>query len=308
MKYILKKIKEYNKIIIHSHIRPDGDAIGSQYGLMYLIKNSFPEKDVYLTGDSSEYVSFIGRVEKIDETLFKDALSICLDCGDNTRLSDDRYKLSDYSIKIDHHADSIKYTDYEYIDPKAASTTEIITEFYNKFKEELVMNELCATSLYLGILTDTGRFSHPNVTSKTFKMASVLLEHGVDILDLNNKLGLENENVLRLKGHILKNFNVSKNGFAYFVITKDMIKEYGVIEEDASSLVTCISNLKTSPIWALIVETDTNFRVRLRSRNIPINDIAKKYSGGGHKLASGCFLEDINDLDKLINDIDEILK
>jgi len=308
MKQILEKIKEYNKIIIHSHIRPDGDALGSQFGLMYLIKSSFPEKEVYITGDNNNYLSFMGNIEKIEETLFNGALSICLDCGNPERLSDNRYNLSDYSIKIDHHFDSENYTDYEYVDVKAASTTEIITEFYNTFKDELIMDKPCATSLYLGILTDTGRFTHPNVTSKTFRMASHLLDNGVDVLDLNNKLGLESENVLRLKGHILKNFKVSKNGFVYFVITKDIIKEFEVTEEDASSLVTCISNLRTSPVWALIVETDTNYRVRLRSRDIPINDIAKKYNGGGHKLASGCFLENINDLDKLIKDIDEILK
>ena len=308
MEHIFKKIKEYNKIILHTHIRPDGDALGSQFGLMYLIKTSFPEKEVYITGDNSESLSFMGKVEKIDESLFKEALSICLDCANKERLSDDRYNLSNYSIKIDHHFDSETYTDYEYIDVNAASTTEIITEFYNKFKDELVMDKRSATSLYLGILTDTGRFTHPNVTSKTMLMTSYLLGSGVDILDLNNKLGLENENVLRLKGHVLENFKVSEFGFAYFVITKDMIKEYDVTEEDASSLVTCISNLKVAPIWALIVENDTNYRVRLRSRNKPINAIAKKYNGGGHKLASGRFLEKLSDLNNLINDIDEILK
>lgn len=308
MKHILEKIKEYNKIIIHSHNRPDGDAIGSQFGLMYLIKNSFPDKEVYITGENSEYLSFIGNIEKVDESLFKHALSICLDCGNPERLSDNRYNLSDYSIKIDHHFDSEKYTNYEYVDAKAASTTEIITEFYNNFKDVLIMDERCATSLYLGILTDTGRFSHPNVTSKTMLMASYLLDNGVDILDLNNKLGLEKENILRFKGHVLENFKVSKKGFAYFVITKQLMNKYNVSEEDASSLVTCISNSKSSSIWALIIETDTNYRVRLRSRNLPINDIAKKYNGGGHKLASGCFLEKLSDLDNLINDIDEILK
>ena len=308
MKHILEKIKEYNKIIIHTHIRPDGDAIGSQFGLMYLISCNFPQKEVYITGDNNNYLSFMGNVGKINEYLFKGALSICLDCGNKERLSDDRYILSDYSIKIDHHFDSEKYTDYEYVDSTSASTTEIITEFYNTFKDELIMDEKCATSLYLGILTDTGRFTHPNVTSKTMLMASILLDNGVNVLDLNNKLGLESENVLRLKGHILENFKISKNGFVYFVITKDIIKEFGVTEEDASNLVTCISNLRTSSVWALIVETDTNYRVRLRSRNLPINDIAKKYNGGGHKLASGCFLDKLSDLDNLINDIDEILK
>jgi len=304
MEQILNKIKEYNKIILHTHIRPDGDAIGSQFGLMYLIKDTYPEKEVYITGDNSDYLSFMGNIEKVNESIFKDALSICLDCGNKERLSDDRYYLSDYSIKIDHHIDSDNYCDYEYVDVNAASTTEIITEI---FRDELVMNKDSATSLYLGMLTDTGRFSHPNVTSKTLFMASYLLNFDVDISDLNNKLLLESENVLRLKGYILNNFKVSKNGFAYFVMTKDIMKEYKVCEEDASSLVTCISNSKTSPIWALIIETDINYRVRLRSRNKPINIIAGKYNGGGHKLASGCNLSSLDELNSLINDIDEIL-
>ena len=308
MKYILNKIKEYNKIIIHTHIRPDGDAIGSQIGLMHLIKNTYPKKEVYITGDSSDYLSFMGNIKKIDESLFKNALSICVDCADASRLSDERYKLSDYSIKIDHHYDSNGYTDYEYVDYLSASTTEIITEFFNSFKEELVMTKECATALYLGLLTDTGRFSHPNVTSKTFMMASILLKFDINILDLNNNLSLENENKLRLKGYILENFKISEFGFAYQIITKDIMNEYHVSEEDASSLVTSISNVKSCPIWALIIETDTNYRVRLRSRSVPINEIAGKYNGGGHKLASGCFLENIDELDNLIKDIDEILK
>jgi len=308
MKKILEKIKEYNTIIIHTHIRPDGDAIGSQFGLMYLIKKTFPKKDVYITGENSNYLSFIGKIEKVDESIFSGALSICLDSGSSEKLSDTRFHLSDYSIKIDHHIDSNKYTDYEYVNVKSASTTEIITEIFITFKDELIMSKECATSLYLGILTDTGRFHHPNVTSKTMLMASHLLEYDVDILELNNKLGLESENTLRLKGHILKNFKVSNNGFSYFVITKEIMREYNVSEEDASNLVTCISNLKTSSIWALIIESNDNYRVRLRSRNLPINEIARKYNGGGHKLASGCTLEKLSDLDKLINDIDEILK
>ena len=133
MRKILEKIKEYNKIIIHGHIRPDGDCIGSQYGLKYLIEDSFPEKEVYITGDSSEYLSFVGIPSKVDESLFNGALSICVDTPTCDRLSDDRCNLSDYTIKIDHHFDSDKYTDYEYIDHKAASCTEILSELNKGF-------------------------------------------------------------------------------------------------------------------------------------------------------------------------------
>ena len=172
MQKILDKIIEYDTIIIHSHIRPDGDAIGSQYGLMYLIKNTFPNKNVYVTGEYSDYVGFIGKPNLIYENIFKDSLSICLDCATDERLSDKRFNLSNYSIKIDHHIKDKEYCDYEYIDEDAASCAEIIVEFYDKFKDKLVMSKECAEALYVGIVTDTGRFKYDKVSSKTFKMAS----------------------------------------------------------------------------------------------------------------------------------------
>ena len=109
MKKILEKIKEFNTIIIHGHINPDGDCIGSQYGLKYLIEETFPNKKVYVSGNVSEYVSFIGKPTIIkDESIFNNALSICVDCPVYERLSDNRCDKSKYSIKIDHHNDSNK--------------------------------------------------------------------------------------------------------------------------------------------------------------------------------------------------------
>lgn len=307
MKHILKKIKEYNTIIIHGHIRPDGDSIGSQYGLMYLIKETYPEKNVYVTGESSDYVAFIGKPTLIDNKLFNNALSICLDCGDENRLSDTRYNLSDYSIKIDHHYDSCKYTNYEYVDYKAASCTEIITEFYLKFKDELKMNEKCAEALYVGLLTDTGNFKYSSVSSKTFIIASELLKHNINLDLINMNLSAETIELLKLKGYCLNNFKITDTGFAYIVLDKKTMNEYNVSEEEAARLVNIISNLKDIPVWAMILETDKEIRVRLRSKGPAINDLASKYNGGGHKLASGAKLNSFNELDNLIKDIDELI-
>lgn len=308
MKTILEKIKEYDTIIIHGHIRPDGDSIGSQFGLMHIIKDSFPEKEVYVTGDASEYVSFIGDLQKIDENIFKNSLSICVDTPKLDRLSDNRINLSKYTIKIDHHVDSEKYTDYEYVDSTSISCTAIITEFYNAFKDELVMSKKAATALYTGLLTDSGFFKYKNVNSKTFQIASVLLEKGVDIVDINNKLTLENEPLLRLKGFCLNNFKTTKNGFAYITLTKKEIEEYNVSLEDASSLITLISNIKDCPVWALFIEDNENIRIRLRSRAPKINVLAQKYNGGGHELASGAKLNDWNELEEFVKLADNLVK
>lgn len=308
MKKILEKIKEYNTIIIHGHIRPDGDSIGSQYGLKYLIEDNFPSKLVYVTGTHSDYLSFIGKPSMIDDNIFNGALSICVDCPKSSRLSDDRYKKSDYSIKIDHHYDSDNYTDYEYVDYKASSCTSIITEFYLENKDELMLSKRTAEALYVGLLTDTGYFKNLNVDSKTFMIASVLVGTGIDLGYINNSLSLESENILRFKGYCLENFKVSKNGFAYLVIKKEDLEKFNISEESASSLVTLISNIKTSPIWALFLESNSNIRVRLRSRSIPINDLAKLYNGGGHKFASGATLNSWDELDDFIKSVDCLLE
>lgn len=308
MKKILDKIKEYNTIIIHSHIRPDGDAIGSQYGLMYLIKNSFPTKNVYVTGESSDYVSFLGKPNIIDEELFKEALSICVDCATDDRLSDKRYNLSSFTIKIDHHLKDKVFCDYEYIDEHAASCSEIIVKFYDLFKEELVMSDECAKALYVGILTDTGYFKYESVSSNTFKMASILLNYSIDIKLIGDYLFSESLNKIKFKAYCLNNFVISDNGLIYIVLKKSIIDEYDISDEEAASLVNLFSNIKDYYVWVMIIENSEGIRIRLRSKGPSINELATKYNGGGHKLASGAKLNSWNELDDFINDADMLVK
>ena len=309
MKKILEKIKEFDTIIIHGHVNPDGDCIGSQFGLKYLIEETFPNKKVIITGSASKYVSFLGEPTMIeDESIFIGALSICVDCPVYERLSDNRFDKAKYSIKIDHHNDYNEYCDYEYIDSVAPSCTQIITEFYKTFSDELKMSEKAATALYVGMLTDTGRFSHGNISPKTFECASTLLSHGVNLDFVNNSLSLETEGALRLKGYCLNNFKVTENGFAYITLKYEEINKFGVGEEVASSLVTSISTMKECPVWALIIENSEKIRLRLRSRGPAINELAQKYNGGGHKLASGGTLKNWDDLEEFVKLADELVK
>ncbi len=306
MKHILEKIKEYDTIIIHGHIRPDGDCLGSQYGLMNIIKESFPNKKVYVTGDVNNKLEFIGTPTIIDDKLFKNSLSICVDTSSYDRLSDKRINLSSYTIKIDHHKDSDKYCDYEYIKDNYISTTEIITSFYLKYKNILKMNDAAAMCLYTGLITDSGNFTYNNVTSNTFKMAVYLSKYNINIPEINNKLNKESIELLRFKGKILNDFKVTKNGVAYIIITKEDLKKYKISEEEASGLVYLISNIKE--IYILFIETKEGIRARIRSKHIPINNLAKKFNGGGHILASGAILKNYDEVKELIKSADLLLK
>lgn len=309
MQHILNKIKEYNTIIIHGHYRPDGDCIGSQYGLMYIIKETFPEKNVFVTGDTSDFISFIGKPTKIEnEELFKNALSICVDCATSDRLSDTRYNLADYSIKIDHHPNVDEYCDYQYVDTTSPACAQIITEFYQKFKDELKMTKEAATALYVGISTDTGRFKFDSVNSRTFHAAALLLDNGVDLGYVDNNLSVETLETLKLKGYCLSNFKITENGFAYLIMKRETINEFGVSDEDAASQVSTISTIDGCPVWAIFIEYPTEIRIRLRSRGPVINELAASYNGGGHPKASGAKLPSWNDLDEFLDKADEIVK
>ena len=310
MEQILKKIKEFNTIILHGHTRPDGDCIGSQYGLYYLIKANWPEKNVIITGESSEYVGFIGKPTILeDESLFDDALSICVDCAVADRLSDTRFTKAKYSIKIDHHIPVEDYGDYQYVDTTAPACAQIIAELYMKFKDELVMPKEAATALYTGILTDTGRFKYDSVNARTFNAAAVLVDAGISLSYIDEKLSVETLNTLKLKGYCLSNFNIAPNGFAYLKMTRDVIEAHGVSDEDAAAQVSTISTIEGSPVWALFIEYPGNeIRIRLRSRGPAVNELANEYHGGGHAKACGCKLETWDDLEGFIQKADQIVK
>lgn len=306
METILNKIKEFDKIIIQGHGRPDGDCIGSQYGLYYLIKESFPNKTVIITGETSEYVSFIGRPTLCLDSDFEGALSICLDCGNSERLSDKRFTLAKYVIKIDHHPNVEPYGDYVYVDTTSPACAQIITEFYMKYKDELKMTKECATALYTGILTDTGRFKFDSVNSRTFFAAACLVDHGVDLAYIDNKLSVETLDTLKLKGWVLTNFKMSEHGFAYIVLKRETIEQFKVSDEDASNQVSTISTIEGCPVWALFIEYPGEIRIRLRSRGPVINLLASEYEGGGHPKAAGAKLASWDDLDSFVKKADTL--
>ncbi len=307
MEFILKKIKEYNRIIIFGHERPDGDCIGSQYGLYYILKESFPNKEVYVSGEVSDYVSFIGKPTMVDDSLFKGSLGICVDCANGDRLSDKRYKECDYTIKIDHHINVDSFCDYEYVDTKAPACAQILTEFYLTFKDELKITPEAAEALYVGIVTDTGRFKYDSTTSKTHRLAATLLDLGVNIGKVDNELSVETINSLKLRGYCLNSFKVTENGFAYLVMKRETINEFGVSDEDAANQVTCISTIEGCPAWAMFIEYPDQIRIRLRSRGPVVNLLAGEYEGGGHPKASGAKLPSWDKLDEFLAKADKLV-
>lgn len=298
---LLEKIKEYNKIIIFGHIRPDGDCLGCQFGLYHILKETYKDKEIHVVGEESNYINFLGKPSVLPDDYFTNFLAISVDLPDYERISDKRYDKASYKVKIDHHQTINNFADLEIVSSTKPACTVLIYEFYKEFENELKMNHDAAFSLYTGLITDTGRFYYA-ANEEIFLMASDLMKYDIDNKKLQLSLSKESYNTLKFKGYVINNFKVTSDGFAYCVIKQKIIKKYKLSNEEAANMVNVFSSLSNVLVWALVIEYEDEIRLRIRSKNIRIDTLANKYNGGGHMLASGAKLNSFKDLKQFIID------
>ncbi len=303
---ILDTIKQYQTIILHRHVRPDPDAYGSQCGLANILKASFPEKNIYMVGKEEESLNFMQRLDQIEDDIYSGALAIICDTANEERICDQRYKLADKIIKIDHHPNDDVYGDLVWVNTNASSASEMIYDFYLFGQDKgLKLNDEAARLLYGGIVGDTGRFLYPSTSETTFKYAGELIHYNFSRTDLYNGLYDLDVNVVHLNGYVLQNFELSPTGVAKMIITKEILKKFNVKPSDASLLVSTLGGVKGIKAWVFFIEEDNSIRVRLRSKGPVINTVAKKFNGGGHPLASGASIHSWEEVDSVIAELEK---
>ncbi|KAB2338819.1 bifunctional oligoribonuclease/PAP phosphatase NrnA [Cytobacillus depressus] len=306
---ILNTIKEYETIIIHRHVRPDPDAYGSQGGLAEILKASFPEKNIYTVGKEEETLHYLRRLDEIPNDTYKGSLVIVCDTANAERICDDRYHLGNKLIKIDHHPNADPYGDMMWVDTDASSVSEMIYEFYLFGKDKgLKMSDEAARLLFAGIVGDTGRFLFPSTSEKTFAYAGELIHYQFSRPQLFDKMYELSPNVVKLNGYVLQNFEMNKNGTASMILSKDLLEKFEVKASEASLLVGVLGQIKGIKAWVFFIEEEDQIRVRLRSKGPIINEIARKYHGGGHPLAAGASIYSWDDSDEVIKDLEEACK
>ena len=313
MEKILQKIKEYNRIIIFRHFRPDGDAVGSTKGLQEILKLTYPEKEIYLANDDfAQYLEFLGpEDEPIPLEWYSDALGIVLDTGTTSRISNQNFSLCKEIVKIDHHIDNNPYGDYSWVEEHRSAACEMVVKFYDTFKDELKINAKAATYLYTGMVTDSGRFRYDGVNGDTLRYAGILLDQGINTEWLFANLYLDEFEILKFKAHVYNKMQITENGVVYLFVDKAMQEEFNLTLENASAAISYLDGIKGCLSWLIFVETgdaEGSIRVRLRSRFVPINGIAENYHGGGHAYASGATVYSVDEMHSLIKDTDALLK
>ena len=299
---IIEAIKSYETIIIHRHVRPDPDALGSQGGLAYLIKDNFPEKRVYVVGEEVASLTFLNKMDQIADETYQGALVIVCDTANQARISDDRYDKGEKLIKIDHHPNEDPYGDVLWVDTSASSVSEMIVDLYLS-DQTLKMSNQAARLLYAGIIGDTGRFLYNNTTPETLRKASVLVSKNFDRQTLHDQLNVVPIHVMRFKGYVLENFELIDGEVGQMRITQEILKRFGVTPQEGSLLINSFSEVEGIKAWVFFIEEPDQIRVRLRSKGPVVNGIASHYNGGGHPMASGATVYNWEDCDRVVAEL-----
>ena len=309
MTTILDKIKEYNKIILFRHFRPDGDATGSTKGLQRIIQLTYPEKTVLLiNNDYADYLKFLGGEDaQIPDEEYADALGIVLDTATANRVSNQKFSLCREVIKIDHHIPVESYGDYQWVEEERSSTCEMIAHFYDTFSDELKIDTEAATYIYAGMVTDSGRFRFRDVSSETLRLAGVMLKSNINTDVLFSNLYLKEFSEFKFESYAHKKMKMTENGVVSLFVSKAMQKKLGLTKEQASASVSFMDSIKGSLIWIAFIEGDDEIRVRLRSRFVTISELANQYRGGGHACAAGATLKSKAEMKELLKKADALL-
>ena len=301
---ILALIEQYDRIIIHRHKNPDGDALGSQLGLFHIIKDSYPNKEVYVVGDMTPRYSFMltRPMDEISDELYEGALAIVLDTSAKSLISDERYTRAEATARMDHHLFVEKICDEELTATSYESCAGLVAAM--AMAGGLTVSPVAAKAIYTGMITDSGRFRYDSTSSETFRVASFLMERKFDTSDIYRNLYADELSNIQLRAQFTLKIKMATPKVAYIYTDKEELAIYNAdIFSISRGMVNTMGEIKGIENWVNFTETDEGVLCEIRSNKYNINVIAVKYGGGGHQKASGTTLKNRDEAMALLSDL-----
>ena len=301
-------IEKYDRIILHRHQNPDGDALGAQLGLYYLIKENYPKKEVLTVGDGSRRYGFMledKEPDAVEDAAYRDALAIVLDTSAAALIADDRYKLASASARIDHHIFCERICETEVTDTSFESCAGMIAAMARECGWRVP--SAAAKALYTGMVTDSGRFRYDSTTAETFALASFLMQTPFSTTEIYKNLYSDELANVKLRAHFVSKIRVTEAGVGYIYTTKEEVASLAADTFTISrGMVNTMSDIRGIDTWVNFTETEDGVLCEIRSSMHNINPIAVKYGGGGHKKASGATLKNREEAMALLADLDQV--
>ena len=304
-----RTISAYDTIIIHRHSKPDGDAIGSQVGLKHLILENLPGKQVLTVGDNPGRYGFVedSTPDGAEDGDYAGALAVILDSASAHLVSDDRFRLADRRLRIDHHIFCENFAELEIVDTSFESCCGEIALMAEELG--LKVSPTAAAALFTGMVTDSGRFRYDATTPRTFRLASFLMQTPFSTERIYRSLYADSLERLQLRARFIMEIRVTEKKVAYVYTTAEKMKEYGVDTFTVSrGMVNCMGDIKDVDIWVNFTESKEGVLCELRSSSRNIQQIAVKYGGGGHAKASGAVVKDREEAMRMLQDLEQLME
>jgi len=317
LKNVLRNPKN-KSFFVAGHHKPDGDTVGGSLAVYSLLRRL--KKDVFLCNYDSipeflKFLPFSEKIKSVRKTDKKFDAAIILECSELSRFGNiiNPQTQSKITINIDHHVFQRDWADINWADPSSSSVSEMIYYLFKFLKLPLTKRE--AISLYTGIVTDTHNFTNANTNFQSHAIAAELIDMGVEPSFVEKEVyKTKSLNALRLLSLALKNIKPDRTGkIAYTNITNSVLRETKATPEDTEEIVNYPGMLPGVLVWMLFKETNlrNSVKVSFRSvKNVDVNKVARIFSGGGHKNASGCTVEGTmkNVIAKVVKTVQKELK
>lgn len=297
---IVELLGQAEKVLLCTHIFPDGDALGSQLGLGHALTAMGKEVYLYCEEPASYLLAFLPGCDELipffpDELDFDCAVS--LDCGDRRRLGNQHNDLLEIRpfIALDHHAAHQEFGDLRWVDSNRSSTGEMVYDLIRLLGARI--SEECAYCLYTAILTDTGSFRYESTTSHTMRVAADLMEYGISVPEICGHIyDNYSKNRLQLLQQVLASLELfSDDKIAVIKVTNELFEATQTTGADTELFINFPRSLQSVKVAVFLKETPDNLvGVSMRAKgDVDVAKVARRFGGGGHVNAAGFKLPDV---------------
>ncbi len=304
-----------NSFVITSHINPDADALGSETALARFLSDQGKRVTILNQSETPENLQFLTAVFPITtyhETHHAQSIldAECFIVVDTNAVQ--RFKALEHAFRktkalkilIDHHLEPEPFADIAIVDFNAPATAEILFNILTTLDEQGITPPV-AEALYAGIMSDTGSFKFPLTTAETHRITAALIERGAQPYKIYQQIYESgNLSTVHLLGKALESITLHCNGkVAAMILPQSTFTETGTKESDVDNLTQYILTIKNVVLGIVFVELENAIKISYRSKgNIPVNEAAKLYGGGGHKNAAGARIKNIS-LSEAVNEV-----
>ena len=293
-------IRNGNRFVVVSHLRPDGDALGSSIALGRSLQMA--GKDVVVLNehgvpDNLQFMAGADMVERSGEQVAQADAVFVLDTGDKSRIGDQStlaVSATDFRVVIDHHVTNSGYGNINLVDVESPATGQIIYQLIRHL--DLPIDSIVRDSLFVALSTDTGSFQYGSTTGTTLRIVADLVDGGVDVAGISQDLYATRPlRKVRLMGELLHDMEMAADGrYSCWALTRELADSLELKPGDKEGLVEELRAVEGVVVAALFDEQpDGSVRVSLRSKEggVDVSKICTKFGGGGHRLAAGASLE-----------------